>query len=94
MEYYRRENYLKRIRNFYDDGSIIKVITGIRRCGKSYLLRTLFNVSASESSVKDWLPGTSGLSASARSFLYSPAKSFAVFTRHVARSKCWLPHEK
>lgn len=29
MEFYRRENYLKRIRNFYDDGSIIKVITGI-----------------------------------------------------------------
>ena len=39
MEFYRRENYLKRIRNFYDDGSIIKVITGIRRCGKSTLLK-------------------------------------------------------
>ena len=37
MEFYRRENYLKRTRNFYDDGSIIKVITGIRRCGKSTL---------------------------------------------------------
>lgn len=41
MEYYRRENYLKRIRNFYDDGSIIKVITGIRRCGKSTLLKSI-----------------------------------------------------
>lgn len=41
MEYYRRENYLKRIRNFYNDGSIIKVITGIRRCGKSTLLKTI-----------------------------------------------------
>ena len=41
MEYYRRENYLKRIRSFYDDGSIIKVITGIRRCGKSTLLKSI-----------------------------------------------------
>ncbi len=41
MELYKRENYLKRIRNFYDDGSIIKVITGIRRCGKSSLLKSI-----------------------------------------------------
>lgn len=41
MEYYRRENYLKRIRSFYNDGSIIKVITGIRRCGKSSLLKSI-----------------------------------------------------
>lgn len=41
MEFYKRENYLKRIRNFYDDGSIIKVITGIRRCGKSSLLKSI-----------------------------------------------------
>ena len=41
MEFYKRENYLKRIRNFYDDGDIIKVITGIRRCGKSTLLKSI-----------------------------------------------------
>ena len=41
MEFYRRENYLKRIRSFYDDSSIIKVITGIRRCGKSTLLKSI-----------------------------------------------------
>ena len=41
MEFYRRENYLKRIRGFYDDASIIKVITGIRRCGKSSLLKSI-----------------------------------------------------
>ena len=33
----KRENYLKKIRPFYNQ-NLIKVITGIRRCGKSYLL--------------------------------------------------------
>ena len=37
---YRREEYLKKIRGFYND-SMIKVITGIRRCGKSYLLKSI-----------------------------------------------------
>lgn len=37
---YKREDYLSKIRGFYDD-TIIKVITGIRRCGKSYLLKTI-----------------------------------------------------
>ena len=35
---YKREEYLKKIRGFYDDTETIKVITGIRRCGKSTLL--------------------------------------------------------
>lgn len=35
---YPRERYLKRIRPFYDDAGLIKVITGIRRCGKSSLM--------------------------------------------------------
>ena len=38
MKIYKRENYLKKIRGFYDDPEMIKVITGIRRCGKSSLL--------------------------------------------------------
>ncbi len=37
MELYHREQYLKKIRPFYDD-DLIKVITGIRRCGKSCLM--------------------------------------------------------
>lgn len=35
---YPREKYLKKIRNFYHDCEIIKVISGVRRSGKSCLL--------------------------------------------------------
>ena len=38
---YKREKYLKRIRPFYNDDDIIKVITGVRRCGKSSLMETI-----------------------------------------------------
>lgn len=40
-EYYKRENYLKRIRGFYNDSSMIKVISGVRRSGKSCLMATI-----------------------------------------------------
>ena len=40
---YRREKYLSKIRAFYDDSDLIKVITGIRRCGKSSLMRTIID---------------------------------------------------
>jgi uncharacterized protein len=41
MKLYKRENYLKKIRGFYHDTSMIKVITGVRRCGKSSLMKTI-----------------------------------------------------
>lgn len=41
MKLYRRENYLKKIRGFYHDTGIIKVITGVRSCGKSCLMQTI-----------------------------------------------------
>ncbi len=41
MKLYKRENYLRKIRGFYDTDDIIKVITGVRRCGKSSLMQTI-----------------------------------------------------
>ena len=37
-----REKYLQRIRPFYQS-DIVKVITGIRRCGKSFLLKSIIS---------------------------------------------------
>ena len=39
MELFKRENYLKKIRGFYHAEDLIKVITGVRRCGKSSLMQ-------------------------------------------------------
>ena len=41
MKLYRREKYLRRIRPFYHADDLIKVITGVRRCGKSSLMETI-----------------------------------------------------
>ena len=41
---YKREKYLKKIRGFYHECEIIKVLSGVRRCGKS----SIMNLIASE----------------------------------------------
>lgn len=41
MKYFPRENYLKKIRGFYHDTGMIKVISGIRRSGKSSLMHLI-----------------------------------------------------
>lgn len=41
MHMYRREKYLGHIRSFYHDEGMIKVITGVRRCGKSCLMLSI-----------------------------------------------------
>lgn len=41
MKLFKREDYLKKMRAFYHDDGIIKVITGVRRCGKSCLMKTI-----------------------------------------------------
>ena len=43
MKLYKREKYLKKIRPFYHEDDIIKVITGVRRCGKSSLMETIID---------------------------------------------------
>lgn len=40
MKIYKREAYLQKIRGFYKD-DMIKVITGVRRCGKSCFLKSI-----------------------------------------------------
>ena len=37
-----REHYIKPVREFYDS-DLIKIITGIRRCGKSVILEQIKN---------------------------------------------------
>ena len=40
-ELFSREKYLSKIRGFYHECEIIKVITGVRRCGKSSLMNLI-----------------------------------------------------
>jgi Predicted ATPase (AAA+ superfamily) len=46
----QRDQYLKKLVSYMWDGQV-KVITGIRRCGKSYLLRTIFRQYLAEQGV-------------------------------------------
>ena len=47
----KRDSYLEQVKSYAWDGQV-KVITGIRRCGKSYLLRTLYRNYLLEQGVK------------------------------------------
>lgn len=38
---FKREKYLSKIRGFYFENDLIKVVTGIRRCGKSSLMEII-----------------------------------------------------
>ena len=40
---YKRELYLSKIRPFYKDEDMIKVLTGVRRCGKSSIMQLICN---------------------------------------------------
>lgn len=42
MEVFKRETYLKKIRGFYNDADTIKVFTGVRRCGKSTIMKMIY----------------------------------------------------
>ena len=47
-----RDYYLQQLIEKKDNGRV-KIVTGIRRCGKSYLVFTLFDRYLRESGVKD-----------------------------------------
>ena len=47
----KRDVYLNQLISYRFDG-LVKVITGIRRCGKSYLLKTLYRNYLLENGIK------------------------------------------
>lgn len=53
MNLYKREKYLKKIRPFYSEEDLIKMITGVRRCGKSSLMETICDELKQTMGVKD-----------------------------------------
>ncbi len=52
MQSIKRDIYLQRLKDREQNG-LVKIVTGIRRCGKSYLLNTLFYGYLKEKGVKD-----------------------------------------
>lgn len=46
----KREKYIEPIMEFYDS-DLIKIITGIRRCGKSVILKEIFEEIKQKSSI-------------------------------------------
>ena len=48
-----RENYLKKLRGFFHDDGMIKVISGIRRYGKSCLMQCIAEDLRAEGSMKN-----------------------------------------
>ena len=51
----KRDYYLEQLIKREGNG-LIKIVTGIRRCGKSYLLRTLFKIICLK---MEWMKNTS-----------------------------------
>lgn len=43
MKLYKRQYYLKKIREFYQEKELIKILTGIRGCGKTCLMDMIIN---------------------------------------------------
>ena len=50
---YPREKYLSKIRPFYDS-DIVKVITGIRRSGKSSILKSIISEIENKGLSEEW----------------------------------------
>ena len=52
-ELYPREKYLTKIRGFYHECEIIKVLTGVRRCGKSSIMKMIIGELLSDGVAQD-----------------------------------------
>ena len=50
----KREKYLSRVRGFYHN-DLVKVLVGIRRCGKSIILNQIIEELKNENNIKDYL---------------------------------------
>ena len=53
MRLFPRENYLKKLRGFFHDDGMIKVISCIRRCVKSCLMQCIAEDLRAEGSMKN-----------------------------------------
>ncbi len=72
----RRDTYLKKLISFMCDGQV-KVITGDRRCGKSYLMNILFRNCLLEQGVPE-----------NRILSYEPDLAKDIRYRNVSRNDC------
>lgn len=50
---YKREKYLEKIRGFYHECEVIKVLTGVRRCGKSSIMNLVMGELLGEGEGRD-----------------------------------------
>ena len=90
VKLYRRENYLKKIRGFYHETELIKVITGIRRCGKSCLMQTI-----AEELREEGIPAANtdnrinyGPVLENIVYIYAKAKGYAVSVGRIGKLEC------
>ena len=58
MNIYKREKYLRRLRGFFHDTEMIKVITGVRRCGKSCLMASIADELRESGNLETRIPAT------------------------------------
>ncbi len=80
MNLYRREKYLGKIRPFFHDEEMIKVIVGVRRCGKSCIMQTIAEELADDGVFGFYFAGNTD-----NRINYGPALENVVY--HAARSK-------
>ena len=82
----KREKYISRIRGFYES-DLIKIITGIRRCGKSVLLEQIMEEIRAKS---DNIVYLNFEDLSVRSAIKSPLQLIDYVEQNRKEGKCYL----